>query len=144
MENIRDFILAFPEIKKVVVSDNFFIIQKTNKKFTYVYFDKENNEIENLATLCRACNSGINHGGRKGWSDKNEQVKAKVKASNGLKIVDKEYCQSGEKYYQRDQLRVLNLNCEPYSNYFVEYLSFIFEFSNMRGVHPRKKIDFSS
>jgi len=115
--------------KKILKRDNYqcrFCGLRENLVTHHIDHNKLNNNPNNLITLCRSCNSGINAGGHEYWDNK-------LIVKNGLKVlrikhfkdvVNYRYKSKGTKGVKSiSKIPVFNFRCEPYSNYFVEYLS---------------------
>ncbi len=86
----------------------------------HVDYNNENNKIENLVTLCRKCNSSINHG----------RYNFDFKVSNGrkIKLIERINFRTNPKAYvrlsnnKRNQINVYNLEVEKNNNYFANGL----------------------
>ncbi len=80
----------------------------------HIDFDKTNNELDNLVTLCHQCHALMH-----GFNVYPERVKNGLKVC-GLKLLTNE---GKPRSWRRDPVRILNFRCEPYDNYFIEYLN---------------------
>jgi len=83
---------------------------KTDLVIHHEDFDITNDSDNNLVLLCRSCNSSVNHG-RYPLKLKSGKVCPILAVKNGLPIVEIRKISK--------KVRVYNLHCEPYNNYFV-------------------------
>lgn len=74
-------------------------------------FDDTDWSNKNLVTLCRPCNSSINHG-RYVLELKSGEICPKLQLENGLAILEVEEV--------REATRVYNIKCSPYNNFFLD------------------------